>query len=87
MLARCAVELGCDGVILPGTELESISDLKTIKAIPGIRPLWYQDKRHLREITPKEAKEKGADIIVCGSPIMKSENPVEAMQKILEEIS
>lgn len=86
-LASRAIEFGCDGVIIPGTALDAISNLKTIKVVPGIRPHWFKDDRHSQEITPKKAREKGADIIVCGSPIIKSENPVYAMKRILEEIS
>ncbi|MEK7559708.1 MAG: orotidine 5'-phosphate decarboxylase / HUMPS family protein [Patescibacteria group bacterium] len=87
LLASRAIELGCDGVIIPGTVLDVISNFKTIKVVPGVRPHWYKDSRHSQAITPKEAQKKGADIIVCGSPIMNSFCPVETAKKILEEIS
>lgn len=84
--AEVAVEAGCHGIILPGTALEAVVDLDTIKVVPGVRPTWYKDTRHEEEIEPRVAAEKGADILVCGSPVMKSENPVDALLRILAEI-
>lgn len=84
--AEVAVEAGCHGIILPGTALEIVEDLDVIKVVPGVRPTWYKDTRHEEEIEPRVAVEKGANILVCGSPILKSENPLDALQKILSEI-
>lgn len=84
--AEVAVVAGCHGIILPGTALESVADLDTIKVVPGVRPTWYKDTRHEEEVEPRAAVEKGADVLVCGSPIMKSENPVDALRKVLSEM-
>ena len=81
-----ALKAGCHGIILPGTALEIVADLNIIKVVPGIRPNWYKDTRHKEEVEPQIAVEKGASILVCGSPITKSENPVEALERILSEI-
>ena len=84
--AEIAVKAGCHGVILPGTTLEAVKNLNIIKVVPGVRPSWYKDARHKEEVEPRVAIKKGADIIVCGSPIMKSRDPVRALEKILSEI-
>lgn len=84
--AEVAVEVGCHGIILPGTTLEVVADLDIIKVVPGVRPSWYKDTRHEEEIEPRVAVEKGANILVCGSPIMKNNNPVESLRRILAEI-
>jgi len=84
--AEVAVAAGCHGIILPGTALEVVADLDTIKVVPGVHPVWYKDTRHEEEIEPRVAIAKGANVLVCGSPIMKSENPVDALRKILSEI-
>jgi len=84
--AEVAVEAGCHGIILPGTALEAVADLDTIKVVPGVRPTWYKDTRHEEEVEPRVAAEKGANVLVCGSPIMKSENPAEALRRILADI-
>jgi len=84
--AEVALERGCHGIILPGTALDAVEDLETIKVVPGVRPSWYQDTRHEEEVEPRIAVERGASILVCGSPIMKSDNPAEALRRILSEI-
>lgn len=84
--AGVALERGCHGIILPGTTLDVVQDLETRKMVPGIRPKWYQDTRHKEEIEPREAVERGANNLVCGSPIMKSSDSVGALKRILEEI-
>ncbi|MFH1049011.1 MAG: orotidine 5'-phosphate decarboxylase [Patescibacteria group bacterium] len=83
--SEVAIEAGCHGVILPGTMLHTIKHINTIKGVPGVRPNWYEDDRHEEEVTPKEAIENGADILVVGGPIMKSAAPASALEKILSE--
>lgn len=85
-LSEVAIDSGCDGIILPGTMLDEVKDLNTIKVVPGVRPNWYKDNRHEEEIEPKIAIEKGANILVCGSPIMKSINKTESLKQILNEM-
>lgn len=84
--SEVAVEAGCHGIILPGTTLNVVKDISKTKAVPGIRTDWYKDKRHEQEVTPKEAIQNGADIIIPGSPIMKSGYPPVALHKILSEM-
>lgn len=84
--SEVAIEAGCHGIILPGTTLNVVKDIITIKGVPGVRPEWYKDDRHEEEVTPREAVENGADILVAGSPIMKSAAPISALEKILSEI-
>lgn len=85
--AEVAVERGCHGIILPGPALKIVQDLKTIKAVPGIRPKGYRDTRHKQEVTPREAIRNGANIIVAGSPIMKTEDPCQSLKEILSEMN
>jgi len=82
-----AIDRGCDGIILPGTTLEVVRGLQTIKGVPGVRPKWYQDTRHEEEIEPRVAVEQGADILVCGSPIMKDPDKVAALKRVLSEMT
>lgn len=85
-IAQRGEEIGADGLVLPPTKLDLVEDTNLTKVVPGIRPTWYQDDRHKEEKTPAQAFKNGADIIVCGSPIMKTEESKEALQKILDEI-
>lgn len=88
MFTEMNVEYGAHGVILPGTALDDVRDIAIPKLVPAVRPLWYEDKKanaQEQTVTPEEAFEKGAEIVVCGSPIFKSRNPLEALERILAE--
>lgn len=84
--SEVAVYRGCHGIILPGTTLNDVKDIVTIKVVPGVRPEGYKDDRHEEEVTPKEAIKNGADILVVGGPIMKSAAPASSLEKILSEM-
>jgi orotidine-5'-phosphate decarboxylase len=75
-----------DGVIAGARFLPNVWEGK-LRVCPGVRPSWYGDDRHSNPITPAEAIKFGADILVIGSPITKSDNPVIALDRIFEEIS
>ncbi len=60
---------------------------KLKKIVPGIRPLWFQEKGdQKRTATPVDAMEAGADYLVMGRAILGADNPVEATERTLEEI-
>lgn len=89
LLAETALKWGCDGYILPGTCLKAVSDLGGLKFNPAVRPAWYGDKKvnYQKQIMELSmAFEDGADIVSCGSPVFRSDDPAEALQLILEEI-
>jgi orotidine-5'-phosphate decarboxylase len=87
-MAEKVTESGCDGVVCSGLEVAAIKekfpDLKIV--VPGVRPSWYgvQDDQK-RVVTPQKATQDGADFIVVGRPITKSENPRQAAMDILKE--
>ncbi|MEX1112003.1 MAG: orotidine 5'-phosphate decarboxylase / HUMPS family protein [Candidatus Andersenbacteria bacterium] len=84
-LAQLGNRLGCDGIILPADTIPVIQHSSLLCAT-GIRPTWYKDTRHAVETTPTKAVEIGADILVCGGPIMNSEDPGAAATRILDEM-
>ena len=87
LFTEISKETGCYGAILPGTTLDAVKDIPIRKIVPGIRPEWYpEDKRHKEKITPEKAILAGAWGLVIGGPITKSNNPVETLERILEEI-
>jgi orotidine-5'-phosphate decarboxylase len=83
---------GCAGVVCSGEEAKLVKskcggDFKIV--VPGIRPEWARvsgDDQN-RIATPSQAIEDGADMIVVGRPIRDANDPREAAQKIIEEIS
>lgn len=88
--ARKAVQYGCDGVIASGFEanfLRTELGQKLLIVTPGIRPFGNALNHHKRAVTPKEAIAAGADYLVVGRPLIEAQNPQQAAQKIIEEIT
>ena len=89
-LASIAERAGADGVILPATKLELVSQLSLSKLCPGIRPKWHEtpfDNQQKQILSPREALERGADHVVIGTPITRAKDPLEALGRVLAEVS
>ena len=89
-LARLAESSGLDGVVCSAREVGLIKEnckFGFLTVTPGIRPLWSQVQDQKRIMTPVEAKFAGVDYMVIGRPITRSEEPREACQQILDELS
>jgi orotidine-5'-phosphate decarboxylase len=54
---------------------------------PGIRPRWTARGDQKRVFTPKMAVDAGGNFLVIGRPITEAENPSEAFERILKEIT
>lgn len=86
--ANVAVRNGCHAIVLPGEYLDDVRNLKVDKIVPGVREAGaVHDGRHDVEVTPADAKARGASVIVCGSPIMKDADPVAVLRRILTAIA
>lgn len=68
-------------------ELFGIRELGIKKICPGIRPSWYQVKDdQQRTMTPKEARQEGANLLVIGRPLLSADDIVKAIELTNEEI-
>ena len=88
-LASVVVNAGGEGLVASACELPMIRstfghDITVIT--PGVRPSWATAGDQQRVMTPSKAVALGADFLVIGRPIIASDNPVVAAQKILDEI-
>ena len=88
-LARLAQQAGLDGVVASPKEVGLIraacgKDFAVVT--PGVRPSFAALDDQKRVTTPAEAIAAGADFLVIGRPISAAPDPVEAADKILEEI-
>lgn len=93
-LARLASAAECDGLVLSGKEVPIIAKRPEIIEIltlntPGVRPEWsvVEGDDQKRIVTPSDAIKSGVDRIIIGRPITQADDPREAVQKTLEEIS
>ena len=87
--AHLAKQCGLDGVVASPQEAAFIrkelgKDFMIVT--PGIRPKDAEANDQKRTATAFESIQNGSDFLVVGRPIIKAANPLEAAQKILEEI-
>lgn len=88
-LANQAKEAGLDGVVASPLEIELIRKScgdDFVIVTPGIRPSWAETGDQKRITTPAEAIKRGADYIVVGRPIIEHDDPLEAVEEILDEM-
>jgi len=89
-LAKLAMRAGLDGVIASPQEIVSVREAcgpECLIVTPGIRPAGIAAHDQRRIMTPREAIQAGADILVIGRAITGHPEPTEAAKRILYEIS
>ena len=87
--AVLAKEVGLNGVVASAREaaaLRSACGPDFLIVTPGIRPKWSVTGDQLRVSTPAAAVAAGADILVIGRPITGADSPVEAVERIVDEL-
>jgi orotidine-5'-phosphate decarboxylase len=93
-LSLLAKQAGLDGVVASPQEIKNIREAcgsNFLIVTPGVRPQWASKGDQKRVMTPHEACDAGADYLVIGRPITNPPaeigSPVDAIKKIVEEIS
>ena len=85
-----AIENELDGIICSPLEIETVKKIagnKLIIVTPGIRPTSYNKKDDQKRIMgPGKAISLGADYVVIGRPITKSNEPINQIIEINSEI-
>lgn len=92
--AQVAADAKIDGLISSPKEAEALRakfGLLLSLNTPAIRPTWAivprDDQNPDRIMTPARAIKAGADRIVVGRPIVKAQNPRDAVMRTIEEIA
>ena len=84
-LAALAQEAGLDGIVCSGHEVKAVR--KNWKdgffVVPGLRPADGNGSDQKRTVTPRQARDDGASILVVGRPITKAESPDDAARAIM----
>jgi orotidine-5'-phosphate decarboxylase len=88
-LARLSQSCGLDGVVCSPAE---ITALRTACGdafrliVPGIRPDWASAGDQKRIMTPRQARDLGADVLVIGRPITGADDLAAAAASIADEL-
>lgn len=86
-LARLARRTGLDGVVCSAGEVKRVKEETGLLAVvPGLRISGRQDDQ-VRVFTPDFALREGADVIVMGRDIYRSDNPRRTVEYLLEVLS
>jgi len=89
-LAFLSMKAGMDGVVASPQEIGVIRKRcgeKFLIVTPGIRLPSEKKDDQKRTLSPKEAISAGANYLVIGRPIKEAKDPLEAVQRIVEDIS
>lgn len=87
-LADLAAEAGLDGIVCSGHEVDEVHKRwkNGFFVVPGLRPA---DAAHSglggdqkRTVTPRQARDAGASVLVIGRPISRADDPVAAARAI-----
>ena len=83
-LSSLARESGLDGIVCSGAEVKAAkrSWSQGFFVVPGVRPQGSGTADQKRVVTPREALDNGASILVIGRPITQAPDPRAALQAI-----
>ena len=83
-LAELAHTAGLDGIVCSGQEVGEVR--KQWKdgffVVPGLRPAGSKTGDQKRTVTPRQARDDGASVLVIGRPISRADDPEAAARAI-----
>jgi len=87
-MSKMAAISGCEGLVCSPQELNVVAQAapKLLRVTPGIRPVEIDDDQ-TRTATPAEAIARGADLLVIGRPITRADDPAQAAESILANVT
>ena len=83
-LTEAAHKAGLDGVVCSGQEIKAVHDQwkAGFFVVPGLRPEGGDIGDQKRVVTPRQARDDGASVLVIGRPISRAEDPEAAARAI-----
>jgi orotidine-5'-phosphate decarboxylase len=88
-LARLAHAAGLDGIVCSGLEV-AVAATKWpggFFVVPGVRPPAAAAADQKRVVTPRQALDDGASVLVIGRPITGADDPARAIREITSGLS
>jgi orotidine-5'-phosphate decarboxylase len=88
-LARLAQESGVDGIVCSGAEVAHARAAwpDGFFVVPGVRPPGSDVGDQKRVVTPREALDDGASVLVIGRPITGAPDPAQAVRDIAASLN
>ncbi|RKF19236.1 orotidine-5'-phosphate decarboxylase [Altericroceibacterium spongiae] len=83
-LAELAEASGLDGIVCSGHEIEAVHAQwkHGFHVVPGLRLPSHAAGDQKRTVSPREARDRGASVLVIGRPISRAEDPATAAREI-----
>lgn len=83
-LAELSREAGLDGIVCSGHEVAAVHSMwkSGFLVVPGLRPADAKLGDQKRAVTPRQARDAGASVLVIGRPIARAEDPAAAARAI-----
>ena len=83
-LAKLAHSAGVDGIVCSGAEVSAAKSVWPggFFVVPGVRPAGGDAADQKRVVTPRQAIDDGANVIVIGRPITAASDPAQAIRDI-----
>ena len=83
-LAELAEAAGLDGIVCSGREVGAVRDQwkDGFFVVPGLRLPGNGAGDQKRVVTPRQARDDGASVLVVGRPISRADDPVAAARAI-----
>lgn len=88
-LTDLAREAGVDGIVCSGAEVKAAREAwpDGFFVVPGVRPAGAEVADQKRVVTPRQALDDGASILVIGRPITDATNPARAIREIAASLT
>lgn len=83
-LAELAHDAGLDGIVCSGQEVKAVRRQwkDGFFVVPGLRPAGKAAGDQKRVVTPRQARDDGASVLVIGRPISRADDPLAAARAI-----
>ena len=83
-LAELSRDSGLDGIVCSGEEVAAVKAIwpKGYFIVPGVRPADGNVGDQKRVVTPRQALDRGASVLVIGRPITQAKDPDLAARAI-----
>lgn len=88
--AALAIAAGCAGVVASPHEVAAIRAIAPrgfLIVTPGVRPVGADVGDQKRVMTPRQARDAGADLVVVGRPLRDAPDPAAAARAIVAELA